>query len=391
MNFECLSIVIAGAGIGGLAAASLLADQGHHVTLYDQFSSPQPVGSGLVIQPVGIDVLARIGADERALALGNKISTMLGTETKRDREILRVSYGKDFGLAIHRAALFDALFSAARKRGIDIISSAKVVGRKRQRLVFEDGSTSDSPDLIVDALGAKSPLSPLRARPLPYGAIWGTVDWPNTDLPLDRLTQRYAKASKMAGVLPLGRLPNERAKKTAIFWSLPVDKYAQWRADGIDAWKDEAVTLWPQFAPFVEQVSHIDEMTFASYAHGVLKRPYGEGIVHIGDAAHRASPQLGQGANMALSDAHALTRALYTNPLPYALRDYALARRGHIRFYHWMSAIFTPQYQSDSAILPVIRDWMFSPLFAVPPVPQITQAIVSGTMLPPLGSLTPRA
>ena len=44
-----MQISIAAAGIGGLAAAALLAQAGHGVTVYDQFDAPRPVGSGLVI------------------------------------------------------------------------------------------------------------------------------------------------------------------------------------------------------------------------------------------------------------------------------------------------------------------------------------------------------
>ncbi|MEZ5947060.1 MAG: NAD(P)-binding protein [Hyphomonas sp.] len=44
-------MAIAGAGIGGLAAAAFLARQGHAVTVYDQFEAPGPVGSGLIRRP----------------------------------------------------------------------------------------------------------------------------------------------------------------------------------------------------------------------------------------------------------------------------------------------------------------------------------------------------
>ena len=40
-----MQISIAGAGIGGLAAAALLAAQGHAVTVFDPFDAPRPVGS----------------------------------------------------------------------------------------------------------------------------------------------------------------------------------------------------------------------------------------------------------------------------------------------------------------------------------------------------------
>lgn len=37
-----MKIAIAGAGIGGLAAASLLHDAGHEVVIFDQFTTPAP-------------------------------------------------------------------------------------------------------------------------------------------------------------------------------------------------------------------------------------------------------------------------------------------------------------------------------------------------------------
>lgn len=73
-----LRIAIAGAGIGGLACAAGLARAGHAVQVFDQFAAPAPVGSGLVVQPVGLQVLARLDAETRALALGNRIHRMLG-------------------------------------------------------------------------------------------------------------------------------------------------------------------------------------------------------------------------------------------------------------------------------------------------------------------------
>ena len=385
-------IGIVGAGIGGLAAAALLADAGCEVTVLDRFDEPRPLGSGLVIQPVGQQVLDRIGALEPARALGAAIRRMAGHDAGHGRPVLDVLYDRGrgdgtYGLAIHRGALFHVLWQAVAARSVPVLPRAEVADRQGGLLRTADGRDHGPFDLIVDAGGAGSPLSPLRSRPLGYGAIWGTVDWPETDLPRDELRQCYRRADRMIGVLPLGRMPGGKGDKAAVFWSLPSDGHAAWQAAGLEAWRREATALWPDFAPFAAQITDPGQMTMARYGHGTLARPHGPGIVHIGDAAHRASPQLGQGANMALLDALALSQALRHADGQDPLVLYAQARRWHVRAYQAFSAVFTPQYQSDSRLLPALRDRVLFPLSQVPPLPRFLTALVCGTMLPPLGSL----
>lgn len=386
-----LNIAIAGAGIGGLAAASLLKQRGHQITVFDQFNQPQPVGSGLVIQPVGQEVLKHAGAATAAYAYGNRVTHMLGHEAEHGRCVLDVKYdlikASQHGLAIHRAALFKALYDAAIDAGVTLHTSAEITGRENGRLILADGTQTAPFDLIVDGTGARSPLSPLVSRPLPYGAIWTTVDWPKTDLPYTQLSQQYRRADRMIGALPIGQVPGHQGRKAAIFWSLPANGHTAWHDAGLTAWQDEAISLWPAFAPFIQQITDPNQMTMARYTHGTLRRPYGNAIVHIGDAAHRASPQLGQGANMALLDALALTEALDHANGPAALALYARARRWHVAVYQIMSAVFTPQYQSDSRWLPVLRDRILFPASQVPPIPRLLTSIVCGTMLRPLGRL----
>ncbi|MEJ6393930.1 NAD(P)/FAD-dependent oxidoreductase [Gymnodinialimonas sp. 2305UL16-5] len=389
------TIAIAGAGIGGLAAAALLAGDGHRVVVFDQFEAPRPVGSGLVMQPVGMEVLRAAGAAAEVLARGTPITRMYGDEVTRGRVVLAVNYGRGperQGLGIHRAALFQALYDAAQAGGAQIVPSSPVTGRDGQRLRV-NGALEGPFDLIVDALGAGSSLSPLRARPLSYGAVWATVPWPDAaPHPVDRLTQRYRRADRMLGVLPVGTMQSAAdTPLAAIFYSL--------RSDAIDAhfarpfadWRDEAAALWPEFETYLpDSLSH-DDFTPARYTHGALRRPYEDGLVHIGDAAHRASPQLGQGANMALLDARALQLALRAHRGEEALRLYAGARRWHVWLYQLLSASFTPQYQSDSAWLPVLRDRVLAPLSQMPPVPAILTRLVCGDLVPPMPELTPRA
>lgn len=389
-----LNIAIAGAGIGGLAAAALLARDGHTVRVFDQFEKPRPVGSGLVIQPVGMEVLRAAGAADEALARGKPLLQMFGDEADGGRTILSVDYGATAdkqGLGIHRAALFGALFAAAQKVGAQIDSSSAVTGRDGPHLLI-NGNLEGPFDLIVDALGAGSCLSSLKARPLPYGAVWATVPWPSdAPFPDTRLTQRYRKANRMLGVLPVGTMADAPdTALAAIFYSLKADTIDAHLARPFAEWRAEAIALWPEFEAFLPaNLSHQDFST-ARYTHGALSRPYDDGIAHIGDAAHRASPQLGQGANMALLDARALQLALRGARGEDVLRQYAGARRWHVKLYQALSASFTPQYQSESTVLPVLRDRILAPLSQTWPMPAILTKLVCGDLVPPMPSLTPR-
>ncbi|MDE0852783.1 MAG: NAD(P)-binding protein, partial [Yoonia sp.] len=249
-------IGIVGDGISGLAVASMLADQDHEVTVFDQFDQPRPVGSGLAIQPIGQAALDTVGAGDLTRAKGNMITRMLGHVVPSGRRVLDVNYDqKQRGLAIHRASFFDAFFVTAKTPNIFLQSSAEIVSVANGSLTTVDGRGFGAFDLVVDSAGKGSPLSPIASHPLAYSAIWGTVDWPDTDLPMDMLRQRYRRADRMVGVLPIGTLPGEDTPKAAIFWSMPLDGHAGWLDRGLLAWKDEAVALWRDFAPFAAQIT----------------------------------------------------------------------------------------------------------------------------------------
>ena len=72
------------------------------------------------------------------------------------------------------------------------------------------------------------------------------------------------------------------------------------------------------------------------------------------------SPQLGQGANLALIDAAVLADCLREEPsLAAALAAYAEQRRAHTRFYSYASRWLTPFFQSDSRVAALVRDLTF--------------------------------
>lgn len=391
-----LDIAVAGAGPAGLAAALYLHRAGHRITIFERFSEPSPVGSGLILQPTGLTVLADLGLLNAILGLGNRIERLHGADAASGRTVLDVRYdarpGGRFGLAVHRAALFGVLYRAVRQAGIAVetgIELDRLEAGERVRLVCGDGRDIGPFDLVVDASGSRSKLrrhvaQPVEPRPLAYGAFWTSLGWRGEGFDEHALTQRYDRASVMIGVLPIGRPEPGGDKMAAFFWSLKPADAETVRARGLAAWKERVLSLWPDCAPYLAQIDSFDQLTLARYGHHTLKVPAGRRLAVIGDAAHSTSPQLGQGANMALLDAAALSHALETSGrIEDALATYAGARRWHLRGFQALSSMFTPFYQSDSVLLPFIRDRLVALAARVPPAPQLLASMVAGTMVDP--------
>lgn len=383
-------IAIAGCGIAGLSSAYLLARQGHRITLFDQFDRPRPLGSGLMLQTTGLTVLRRMGLEAAIVDLGAPIDRLFGKGHPSGRTVLDVRYqalGRDrFGLGIHRAALFHVLFEAAARvatieTGAEIIDAPRASDSRRE-LVMADSRRIGPFDLVIDAMGVRSPLLGNSSPGLPYGALWASLDWPDgSTFDIRALEQRYERASKMVGVLPVGHVPGDDLPKVAFFWSLRQDAYEGWLATPLEAWKDAVSRLWPETSPLLDQIASHDDLVMARYDHHTRSTPVAPGLVHIGDSYHAASPQLGQGANMALLDALALATALgETTDLDAALRRYVRLRDRHVRLYQWATWAFTPVYQSDSHVLPFIRDWIMGPVSRMPPAPRILASLVAGTI-----------
>lgn len=391
-----LSVAVAGCGPCGLATALLLARRGHRVTLFERFDAPKPIGSGLMIQPTGLAVLQQLGLDKRILSEGARVDRLFGMAGRR--VVLDVHYKAlgppdRFGIGIHRTSLFDALHDEVRSAGIVLRTGQTITATtrdgRRRRLDFRDGDQSEAFDLVVDALGTRSPLAMDRGRELNYGALWATLDWPEGEaFDTAALQQRYRRSSVMIGILPIGHGGNGR-KRAAFFWSLRADQLDKWKTAGLVPWKSEVMTLWPACEPLLDQITDPGQLTFARYAHRTMKCPSEPALIHIGDAWHSASPQLGQGANMALLDAWALTQAVdVAQDVDEALRLTVSMRRRHVLIYQWLTALFTPVYQSDSLVLPFIRDRVVGPMSKLWPATWIQAAMVSGLIggrLRPLG------
>jgi len=370
------TIAVIGAGTAGMAAALFLSRAGHRVTLFERVAAPGPVGAGLLLQPTGLYVLEQLGLAARIHACGARVDRLLGA-TACGRNIMDLRYADLasgwHGLGIHRGALSDTLWSAVQAAGIAqrLGTAADLIeqGDDHVRIRQHSATAGERFDLAVLADGTFSQLRsqvaiPHEIKVYPWGAWWTILRDPDLQFQ-GALRQRYRRAAQMLGVMPVGQLPapaNDRTPHVTLFWSVRRKDEAAMRARGLPAWKDEVLALAPEVAPLTAQVDAFDQLIFATYAD-VRMAPWHQGrVVVIGDAAHATSPQLGQGANLALIDALVLARCLAAQPeVVPALAAYTTARRAHLNYYQSASSVLTPVFQSDARLLPLLRD-LFMPL-----------------------------
>jgi salicylate hydroxylase len=398
-----LDIAIVGCGPSGMAAALFLSRAGHRIAVFERFDAPRPVGAGLLLQPTGLAVLNRLGLLTKVAAAGARIDRLVGHAAPSGRRILSVAYADLdpglHGIAVHRATLFNALHHALAAEGIEVVAASPVVAIEplsgsRLALVFASGRKSGPFDLAVDASGAQSSLrtsaNGRRPRPFAYGALWVTLPLAGHTFDPLTLAQHYRGARQMAGVMPVGSVPGADGPHAAVFWSLRMDALEAWRKRGLAPWQEEVAGLWPEAGALVAGIDSAERMTPAFYVHFTARRPAGERIVQIGDAAHSTSPQLGQGANMGLLDAFALAGALAGDKdIDRALGDYVGSRRRHVRFYQAASRWMTPLFQSDSRTAAFARDLALPAMNLVPYLRHETVRTLAGLKTGLFASLDP--
>ncbi|HMR05955.1 MAG TPA: NAD(P)/FAD-dependent oxidoreductase [Polyangiaceae bacterium] len=360
---------IVGCGTAGAAAALFLSRAGHRVTVYEAVEKPMAVGAGIMIQPTGMYVLARLGLLDGVLARGARVNR-LHCVTRGRKPVLDLDYADlhpdAFGLGLHRGVLFEALFNAvAESDAINLRCGLPIESLRRDGahtyVVGRDGREHGPHDLIVAADGARSQLRDdatltRRATQYPWGALWFIGDDP--DGVFDGVLFQVVEGTHhMFGMLPSGLGPVGDTKRVSLFWSIRADQVNAWRSAGLEPWKYLLRSLEPRCASVTDQIGSVDEVLFARYWDVVLNQWHAPGLVFLGDAAHATSPQLGQGANLALIDAIALADSLARGPLlERALAEYSLGRRHHLNYYQWATRFLTPFFQSDHEALGTLRD-----------------------------------
>ena len=167
-----LPYLVAGGGIGGIAAALGLARQGAPVRLFEQAPAFEEVGAGLQMSPNGVRALRELGAWE-AVEPACVIPSEIHMRDGRSGALLqRIRLGKGFEQRFgapyrvcHRADLLAGLLAAARgNAGIELNTGMQVAG------VENIAGTPASPSPLAHCRrprhrrGGRHPLQPAGGR-----------------------------------------------------------------------------------------------------------------------------------------------------------------------------------------------------------------------------------
>ena len=166
---KSLKILIAGAGLGGLTAASCLMKAGHKVEIYEQAPKLGEIGAGIQISANAMHVLRDLGLEREIRAVGVHPAAYVFRLFDSGEEIQRFSLAEEHErihgapyTQLHRADFHDILARRAQafdpavvhlnKKGIGYVEHEDSV-----ELRFEDGSSARG-DLLIAADGLKSPI-----------------------------------------------------------------------------------------------------------------------------------------------------------------------------------------------------------------------------------------
>ncbi|MGV6847548.1 MAG: FAD-dependent monooxygenase [Marinibacterium sp.] len=321
------SILVAGAGIAGLATALAARQAGADVTIVEQADQIEEVGAGLQISPNGAAVVSALGLAPAVAALAVRARAVVLRDYRRAGEVLRLDLGRRQDRAhwfVHRADLIGVLESAARDAGIVLRLGARVhevVPGRMPVLGLADGERIRA-DLVIGADGLQS-----RARAALNGAdapfFTGQVAWRALVAPAEKLpaeAQLVMAPGRHLVSYPLrdGRLVNLAGFQTRSAWTEEGWTHAGDPAAFRAAFADVE-------GPVRSLIEAVDKVSvWGLFRHPVAPVWQKDGVALVGDAAHPTLPYLAQGANLALEDAWTLVRILQAGG---GLAEYPAARR----------------------------------------------------------------
>jgi salicylate hydroxylase len=348
------TIVIAGAGIGGLTAALALAARGFRIVVLEKAERLEEVGAGLQLSPNASRVLVGLGLAERLAHRAVTPEALCVMSARKGGELLRMPLGEAAARragapywVVHRADLQAALADAVSDHpDIDLKLGAAfddVAPHARGLTVTHRSGTIRRSDLASALIGADGIWSTVRqhvaahVKPRFSGLIaWrGTLD--AARLPEDlnaRRVQLWMGPNAHLVVYPIagGRQINVVAVLHGSWnepgWSTPGDA-----SEVMDAF---AAPRWPQAARIMlDAVDGWRKWALFGVPDGC---PWSKGrVALLGDAVHAMLPFAAQGAGMAIEDAAVLADHLSleaagsTAGVTAALAQYGQARQARVR------------------------------------------------------------
>ncbi|MFF5788474.1 NAD(P)H-dependent oxidoreductase [Streptomyces sp. NPDC012693] len=332
------SVVVAGGGIGGLAAAAGMAARGLDVTVVERAGHIGGGGSGLVLYPNGVraaDALSpRLGARLREighLTRPDEVRVLMSADGTVLAEEPIGAAAEDLGVPqvpvlrsrLHRTLLDEASTAGAAVRLATTVTDYTLhPGHVTVRL--SDGATIDCDALV----GADGIHSAVRARMLGDGPAtyrgYTSVRGRTTGSALGQRGYVVNGRGIQLFVAPVG--------EDTLYWTAKITAPAgTWPAKGAAGARLallDALEGW--FEPVVGLVRDADpEEIVVTDIHDRDPAPrWVDGrVALLGDAAHPMVPALGQGANMALEDAAVIADTLASAAtVPDALATYARER-----------------------------------------------------------------
>jgi 2-polyprenyl-6-methoxyphenol hydroxylase-like FAD-dependent oxidoreductase len=325
-------ILIVGGGIAGLALARALRQHGLDSEIIERAAAWPASGTGLYLPGNGVRALGALGLADNVLARAVRMSHQRILD-QAGRALAEVELSTFWGpvgpcVGIHRGDLHRVLLEGAAGVPIRLGTTLTTLSQAHDgvNVAFSDGSTGTY-DLVVGADGIHSSI-----RQLGFGEAHlrqlGQVSWRFLVDPCDAIKTWTA----MLGA--------RRA-----FLAIPVGSNRLYcYADFLTAAKHDPTSrdlgrFRALFADFGEPVASIlnalesFESIHFSPIEEIVVDPCVQGrVVLIGDAAHAMSPNMAEGASMALEDALVLTRMLSSHRSTVeALAAFSERRRPRIR------------------------------------------------------------
>lgn len=313
-------ILIVGGGIGGLSVARELALRGMKATVLERAPQLNPVGAGIIMNPNAMRVLERNGlADEvrrdswpyLARETRDRRGRLLAT---RDYKPLYESGTLAQGALVHRAHLLDVLY---RSLPPGTVSFGKTPTR----------SDLDDADLVIGADGIHSQVRrELFSDPKPRYMGYRSHRLMMENVAGVRCFTEYLGRGQRIGLVPIG-------EKRLYVWTTYNSPREERRAPDLRRqfaqFTDEGLQRLFAALPPPESIitTEIEELWVEDW----VRLSAGNSAVLLGDAAHALTPNIGQGAGMAMEDAAVLAEELASGAeIEHALGNYAKRRKPRV-------------------------------------------------------------